>query len=105
MTRITLSTGDKYTIEAPAAEIIKAMNRDRWISLEDDGRDIRVRSSHIVAIEEDTAAIIKEAEKETELLDVHVPQRCCVCGARPSQAYPLKWSKGKLYCPDCCPKR
>lgn len=103
MTRITLSTGDKYTIEAPAAEIIKAMNRDRWISLEDDGRDIRVRSSHIVAIEEDTAAIIKEAEREQEQrgkLDGHI--RCSICGIRKvSNHQNFVRFQGECYCNRC----
>lgn len=98
MTKITLSTGDKYTIEAPAAEIIKAMNRDKWVNLEDDGRDIRVRSSHIVAIEEDTAAIIKEAEMTVAHDDL---TRCSVCGALASRTRPLNWANGKLYCPVC----
>lgn len=93
MTKITLSTGDKYTIEAPAAEIMQAMNRDRWISLEDDGRDIRVRSSHIVAIEEDTAAIIKEAEKDAI-------KRCCMCGAILLTGHYIT-AAGKRVCKSC----
>ena len=97
MTRITLSTGDKYTIEAPAAEIIKAMNRDRWISLEDDGRDIRVRSSHIVAIEEDTAALIKEADKASKN-DDH--GRCDICGGT-GILRPFITASGKRMCSTC----
>lgn len=100
MTKITLSTGDKYTIEAPAAEIMQAMNRDRWISLEDNGRDIRVRSSHIVAIEEDTAAIIKEAEQATAPAITN-RIKCCICGAVPSVGRPLIERFGKHYCIHC----
>ena len=98
MTKITLSTGDKYTIEAPAAEIMQAMNRDRWISLEDNGRDIRVRSSHIVAIEEDTAAIIKEAEREVG--EIH---SCINCGKKLNSGTSCFTSRmdGKSYCYEC----
>lgn len=98
MTRITLSTGDKYIIEAPAADLMQKMNRDRWINLEDNGRDIRIRSAHIVAIEEDTAAIIKEAKMTVAHDDL---TRCSVCGALASRTRPLNWVNGKLYCPAC----
>lgn len=61
MTKITLSTGDKFTINASSAEIMKQTEKDGWIMVEDNGRDIAIRSSHIIAVEEDTAAVIKAA--------------------------------------------
>lgn len=98
MTKITLSTGTTYTVEVAADEIKRAIDHNRWIMIEDDSRDIAIRSSHIIAIEEDTAAIIKEAEKAA-IPDG--PVRCSVCGAQPSQARPLTWENGRYYCPTC----
>ena len=62
MTKITLSTGDKYTIETPSSKIMEAVNKETWLKIEDNSRDIAIRCDHIIAVEEDTAAIIKEAE-------------------------------------------
>lgn len=64
MTKITLSTGDKYTIETPASKIMRDVHERDWLTIEDNGRDIAIRCAHIIAIEEDTAAIIKESELE-----------------------------------------
>lgn len=66
MTKITLSTGDKYTIETPSSKIMEAVNKEIWLMIEDNGRDIAIRCDHIIAVEEDTAAIIKESEQATE---------------------------------------
>lgn len=66
MTRITLSTGDKYTLNANASDIMKEIERGGWLMIEDDGRDIAVRTNHIIAVEEDSNAIIKEAVQAAE---------------------------------------
>lgn len=65
MTKIILSTGDKYIVNTPPNEIIERSCQDEWVFIEDDSRDIAIRSSHIAAIEEDFAALIKEAEKRS----------------------------------------
>lgn len=66
MTKITLSTGDKYTLNANASDIMKEIERGGWLMIEDDGRDIAVRTNHIIAVEEDSNAIIKEAVQVAE---------------------------------------
>ncbi len=66
MTRITLSTGDKYFLSEHYSEIFNEVKRDGWILIEDDGRDIAVRSSHIVAIEEYSDSLLKESIQSAE---------------------------------------
>lgn len=66
MTKITLSTGDKYTLNKHASDIMKDIERRGWVMLEDDGRDLAIRADHIVAVEEDSDAILKEAIQAAE---------------------------------------
>ena len=61
MTRIILSTGDRYVVESSSSEIMEEISRGGWIMIEDNGRDIALRSVHIIAVEDITAPIIKEA--------------------------------------------
>lgn len=65
MTRIKLSDGSMYVLEKPAQEILEGMKHSPWIFFEDNGRDIAVRTDHIIALEEDNSAII-EAYKAME---------------------------------------
>lgn len=66
MTRIILSTGDKYVVASSSAEIMEEISRGGWINIEDSGRDIAVRSDHIIAVEDITTPIIKEADVTAE---------------------------------------
>lgn len=99
MTKIILSTGDKYTLNIQADEVLK-MLQNKWIFLEDDSRDIAIKSAHIIAIEEDTAAIIKEAEQTTEQAIVN-RTKCCMCGVVSTPGRPLIVSDGKYFCQHC----
>lgn len=66
MTRITLSTGDKYILNAHSADIMKEIERGGWLMIEDDGIDIAIRTNHVIAVEEDSNAILKEAIQAAE---------------------------------------
>lgn len=66
MTKITLSTGDSYYVNKPSSDIMPTIAQHSWVFIEDDGRDIAIRTDHIVAIEDDHSSIIAEAYKHME---------------------------------------
>ena len=65
-TRIILSTGDKYVITRPSQEIMEAIKHSPWIFVEDDGRDIAIRTDHIIALEEDRNPIVTALKAQEE---------------------------------------
>lgn len=75
MTKVILSTGDKYVIDGPSAKIMQEIDKGGWIKLDDNGRDIAVRACNIIAIEDYTNAIIKEATESARKSKV-----CDICG-------------------------
>ena len=59
MIRILLSSGAMYAIDKSAQDILEGMKHSPWIFFEDNGRDIAVRTDHIIALEEDNNPIVE----------------------------------------------